>query len=232
MKKITLLLLSITLLTSTPSYAQKLDVDYAQFLKETQKSNNNPDGLNLIWWIPAEFWKLALQNNPEITAQQIEEFCTVMAPYSLFAVVDGQLGDKKAKGEVHYVSYDVLRKSISLIDAEDRIFKPIDNDLLDPTVQTLLSSFKPVLKGMMGKLGENMHFFVFSDLNDEEDRISDPFAKGNVHLQVNNKEFFWRTPLGSLVPQKICPKDQEKLNGAWDYCPFHGDKLMLLPKGE
>jgi len=36
----------------------------------------------------------------------------------------------------------------------------------------------------------------------------------------------WRTPLGSLLPLKICPKDGEGMNGAWNFCPWDGEKLI------
>jgi len=47
-----------------------------------------------------------------------------------------------------------------------------------------------------------------------------------VRLSINKNEYKWRTPLGSLMPVKTCPKDGEKMSGAWDYCPFDGEKLI------
>jgi hypothetical protein len=98
---------------------------------------------------------------------------------------------------------------------------------LDYALQTLLSNLKPVLKNAMGQLGENMNFFVFSDKKENGKRVSDPYAKGNVQLNVRNKEYKWRTPLGTLMPLKYCPKDKEDMNGSWEYCPWDGGKLLL-----
>jgi hypothetical protein len=83
-----------------------------------------------------------------------------------------------------------------------------------------------MLKNAMGQLGENMNFFVFDDIESENKRISDPYLRGNVQISIKNKDYKWRTPLGTLLPLKTCPADGERMNGAWDYCPWDGEKLI------
>ena len=31
--------------------------------------------------------------------------------------------------------------------------------------------------------------------------------------------------MSSLISEKRCPEDDELMNGTWNYCPIHGDKL-------
>ena len=70
-----------------------------------------------------------------------------------------------------------------------------------------------------------MVFYVFkNELEDGSTAIS-PFNTEKLLVKVNDEDFIYRLPLASMVEKKVCPEDQELLNGNWVYCPWHGTKL-------
>lgn len=83
----------------------------------------------------------------------------------------------------------------------------------------------PVLVNMLGPMGQNMHFFLFSSKKKNGQEIAVAKREGAFSVKLDKREFKWRLPLGSLLPPKVCPIDGEKLNGAWKFCPWHGVAL-------
>ncbi len=222
-KQIALYIFISLLFFSNNGFSQKLNGDYAQFLKETQQNSEDPSRSDFVWWIPVEFWRLTLQQNDDFTQDQIDILANMMSKYTIFAVTEGQWSEKNG---TKYASYEDLKSTIQLVCQDTIHLVPFDEKNLEPPVQTLLASFQPLLKNMAGKSGENLHFFVFNGTDVSGNRTADPYSKTRVHLSLNKKDFYWKTPLGSIAPLKICPQDGEKLNGSWDFCPYHGVKLI------
>ncbi len=215
-------LLLFLLFCSTQAFSQESTIDLNKLIDETQISGDDQGQMKLVWWIPLEFWQSVFESDPSITKSQANEIIKILSEYSMFAVVDGIIGPL---GGVTYTPYDSINNNI-LVHGDGEKYKPIPFDDLTPDTQIMMSSFKPVLKNMLGSMGENMHFFVFPDYNDKKERICDPREKGEVVLTVREDEYRWRTPLGSVLPPKQCPADNEVLSGAWEYCPWHGEKLV------
>ena len=84
---------------------------------------------------------------------------------------------------------------------------------------------RPVLSNMLGPMGENMRFFLFPAVDGSGTEIANPTSQNHFAVQLGDHHFRWRLPLGSLLPPKACPDDGQVLNGAWNYCPWHGTKL-------
>ena len=215
-------LIALLIFVSIKSYSQhKVDVD--QLISETQIGNSDPDAMSLVWWIPIEFWIASMENDESVSRGELEEIITALEPYSMFAVVDGVIGPF---GGVTYSHFDDIEKSLELTNNDLKTYQPIDFDNLNADAQALISVFKPLLKNMLGEMGENMHFFVFNDLDGNRDRICDPKSPGKVTLNVMDETYSWKTPLGSLLVPKKCPEDAEEMNGSWMFCPWHGEKLI------
>jgi hypothetical protein len=49
--------------------------------------------------------------------------------------------------------------------------------------------------------------------------------RGQPSIDLFDTHYSWRLPIGSLVLPRTGPVDGEMLNGAWDYCPWHGVRL-------
>ncbi|GAA4280384.1 hypothetical protein [Gaetbulibacter aestuarii] len=221
MKKQITLLFTLGLLTCSMAISQ--EVNFEKFINEIQKTNSEAGEINLTWWIPKEFWEVTFKREKTMQEDQIEELLEILDPYVIFAVVDGEVGPF---GGLTYTPSDSIAKTIKIIDTDNVVYRPIETNNLNPNIQNLLSAFKPILKNMMGQLGENMNFYVFSDRKDSNERLADPLTKGQIQLAYCKKNFIWKFPIGSLLPLKTCPVDNELLNGSWNYCPFHGEALI------
>src|ERR1043165_2964858 len=172
------LLNSITLLLlSCYGFAQSANIDYSQFIRETQKNISESGKVNIVWWIPIEFWEMTLERNNTLSKEDTKKFLESLRPYSMFAVIDAEIG---SMGEFTYTPMETIKENIILLAKNKKKHRPLDYENLDPGLQTLLSVFKPMLKNAMGQLGENMNFFVFDDIESENKRISDPYLRGNV----------------------------------------------------
>lgn len=218
MKTIISLLLLICI--SNTIHAQNED-SYEDLVAQCQLQYGEDGEINLAWWIPVEFWIETFKREESMSITDSEEIISALEPYTIFAIVEGDLG---IFGDVTYKSYESYDKEIQLFDKQGQSYTPQNVDDLEVTVQVMLSTFKPILKGMMGPLGENMHFFVFKDFNNNE-RIADPFADGNLKMKVRDEDLSWRLPIGALLPRKACDVDGETFTGTWNYCPYHGTKL-------
>jgi len=217
-----ILFATLLLLLSVTMFSQKVKIDVDALIDETQISGNNENDMKIIWWIPIEFWQAIFESEQGMTQEQIDGILTVLKPYTMVAVVDGKIGPF---GGVTYIPLEKIKESILLVDQKGVKHEPIKEKNINTNTQNLMSSFKPILKNMLGTMGENMHFFVFPDQDKKNERLNDPAQKGKVMLQLFEEEYSWNTPLGSVVAPKFCPIDNAKMNGSWDYCPWHGDKL-------
>lgn len=204
------------------SFAQDVKVDINALIQETQKMSQSADKMNLIWWIPEDFWRVSLEQNPNISAAQIEEFIKLLHPYTVILAIDGKIGPF---GGVTYESESTIRNNIRLIDIQGNNYRPLSIETITADMKNLLSMMKPVFVNMLGPMGQNMHFFLFPHKNQAGQEIADAKKEGAFSVKLDKSKFKWRLPLGSLLPPKICPVDGEKLSGSWKFCPWHGVEL-------
>jgi hypothetical protein len=204
------------------SFAQDRRVDINALVQETQRMSDRSGEMTLIWWIPEEFWRASLEQDPNMTAAQTEEFIKVLRPYMLIVAVDGNIG---TFGGVTYKSETTIRDSIQIIDSQGTRYRPLGSENVDADTKNFLSMMKPVFVNMLGAIGQNMHFFLFPAKNTMGRNIAVAKSEGAFSVKLDERVFKWRLPLGSLLPAKMCPVDGEKLSGAWKFCPWHGAEL-------
>jgi hypothetical protein len=130
---------------------------------------------------------------------------------------------------VTYKSEDTVRETIQLIDSQGAVYRPLGKEKIDADIRNLLVMMKPMLSNMMGQMGANMNFIVFPSKSAAGQKIADARREGSFAVKLSDSKFEWKLPLGAVLPAKICPVDGERLNGAWKFCPWHGDKLILKP---
>ena len=220
MKRFTALLALTIVFLITSSFTQSVDV--TKLIKETQQTRNADGQLTIAWWIPVEFWEESFRNSDRLSERQANEFIATLRPYLLLAVMDGNM---KPLGSIDYVSYDSIYNSLSFVDQAGNTHRPLSTDEIDSEVNSLLTIMKPMLKNVMGSLGENFNFYVFKDIDKKKNRIADPLRKGEFSFSFCEKSFTWETPLSSLTPPKKCPVDKKEMDGTWTFCPYHGEKL-------
>jgi hypothetical protein len=220
------IILAVTFLcmSADESFAQRINID--ALTSETQKTSTEADRVTVIWWVPEEYWQVTLAQDDKLTPPQIEDFVRPLRQYTVFAVAEGKVG---TYGAITYKPEDEVRKSIRLIDNSGIGYLPVSSDKIDSDTLAVLLMIKPVLANMNGPVGQNMHFVLFPAKDKAGKQIAPATTEGAFSLKFGASEFKWRLPLGSLLPRKICPTDGEELNGAWKFCPWHGEKLVSKP---
>ena len=215
--------LLIVLAAFATTFAQKQPVDVDQLITELQKSaSHTSDELTLVFWIPSEFWRVMLEKEKMPTAQ-IDEVMGVLRPYTIIGTMDGKVG---ANGTTTFRSEAEIRSTMRIVDSAGLEYGPLGKDKLGSGATTLLNAMSPIVRKILGTLGENMHFIVFPGVNAKDESIVDARREGSFRIVLaKGREFTWKLPLGALLPAKKCPVDAAKMNGEWRYCPFHGSEL-------
>ncbi len=213
------LALCFSLLTGA---AEDTAVDLSALTRETQQTSHKEHNLTIIWWIPEDFWRVAMSSNGDVTPNQITRVIKVVHPYTLVAVVDGEFGPF---GGTTYKSEKAIRDQLAIQDANGNSYKPMDLADVSPDLQNLLASMKPMLSNMLGPMGKNFNFYVFPGTTKDKKLIASPKEESTFSVQEGDETFKWRLPLGSLLPPKTCAKCGEKLSGSFKFCPYDGTAL-------
>lgn len=185
----------------------KFEPDVTEMARETQQISHEAGGINTVWWLPEEFWKAALAANPNPTPPQTkifvqEMFLKVVHPYFIVGVSSGKVGPF---GAITYRTEAEVRGLVQLKDNEGSIYEPLPEDKLDSSMLALLDAMKPTLAKTGGAFGENIHFYVFPGSKNDGTRICDPRKEGTCEVDLGERAFKWRLPLGSLLPKQKCP---------------------------
>jgi len=207
--------------------AQENMVDTDALTDELMKWSQEVDEMTLVWWIPEEYWEAIFAQDPDSTVDQAEEFMKVFRPYTILVVIDGKIG---VFGGITYESEATIQASIKLKDSEGTRYLPISEDTIDTDTKNFLSMMEPLFANMLGPMGENMHPFLFPSMNKKNQKIAEAKKEGTFSVELGEREFIWRLPMGSLLPPKICPTCGEKLSGAYKFCPWDGSKLPDMKK--
>ncbi len=214
---------AILIFFSVNLLAQDFKVSVNKLTEETQQLSESPDNLKLVWWIPVEFWKAVFAEDESVPKQQSDEIIEVFSQYTSMAILDGKIGPF---GDVDYKSKDEIYNNLELVDKNNVSYIPLVDSEIDSRTQSILSFMKPVLGNMLGKLGDNMHFFLFQKKDNPLEPIIHPKLEETFSVKLSGEEFHWKLPLGSLLKPKKCPVDGEIMNGSWKYCPHHGKELQ------
>jgi hypothetical protein len=216
--------LAFILSGSGEAAAQAPKLNVAEIVRDTQKSTSGSGEINMVWWLPDEFWQASIAANPDSTPAQYESFRKVVHPYFIIGVVSGKVA---SFGAIVYRPEPEIRLLVQLKDKEGAITKPLAEDKIDPSLAALLGLMKPITARMMGPLGENFQFYIFPGTQKDGGRICDPLKDGSCEVDLGERVFKWRLPLGSLLPKQQCPLCGETLSGAYKYCPYDGTKLVV-----
>jgi hypothetical protein len=193
-----------------------------RLINETQLSSPSSDKVDLVWWIPDEFWIESFKSDPTMTEEQKQEWISMLSDYSIFIVLSGDVG---SFGQVSYKSEELIHKNVSLKDRYNKRYYPLSLNEINSETKYLLEICHQVLGSTIGDMGKNMNWVIFTNQNHKEESLLDPYIPGEFIVSLYNEDYKFRCPLGSLIPAKSCPIDNEKLNGAWEYCPWHGKEL-------
>jgi hypothetical protein len=199
----------------------------SDLLKETQRSSSAQGKLSLVWWLPEEFWTLSWQKSADMTQERQDAFLKAVRPYLLIAVAEGKLG---AIGGAEFLDKDALQASLKVIDSAGKTYAPLPDDQISGDVKNLSALLKSMFGNILGVMGQGLHLFCFPATSAAGIPLADGTKEGEFTVAIGEQSFKWRLPLSTLIPQKVCPVDGEKMSGAWKYCPFHGKPLKEAEK--
>jgi len=222
MKKLHQLLFIAFLIISVNVKGQDFKVSINKLTAETQQLSESPDNLRLVWWIPIEFWEAVFAQDKNMPEEQADEILQVFRQYTLLSTIDGTIG---TFGDISYKSKKQIFNSLEIIDNNNESYFPIREENIDQETKDVITFIKPVLANMLGKMGENMYFFLFQKKDNPGDRIINPIKEEKFTVKLGGEKLQWNLPLSSLLKPKKCPVDNKLMNGSWKYCPFHGVKL-------
>jgi hypothetical protein len=202
------------------------DVDSGVLTQELQRASND-EGIVVAWWMPSEFWAVALGNEKSLTPAQMEEVMKILRQYTFIAVVDGEVGG----AAVDFRDRVAVAKSLSVevVDGAGKGRKVVPVEPVPDDVQPLLQVLVPAMGAAMGNLGRNLHFFVFQD-EEKDTRIFSPFDSGSVVVKLSGREnrqdisLSIERPIDSLLVPRLCANGRPA-HVTWKFCPWDGKKL-------
>ncbi|MCB4236135.1 hypothetical protein LDL59_16780 [Kaistella anthropi] len=77
-------------------------------IEEIQQVKQNQTDMKLVWWIPTEYWEVALQENGSITPQQLEYLKELLNDYTIVAAGDYNLDSES--GVINFSVNDSSKK--------------------------------------------------------------------------------------------------------------------------
>lgn len=204
------------------SFAQEKKIDLNALILETQKLSKSENKLSMVWWVPEEYWRASFEQSPNVNPNLVEAIIKSLSPYIVIIALDGEIGDL---GDINYKSKESIQSTMQIIDAEGNHYFPLANEKIGSQANNFLYLMKPVFANMAGPMGENMNFYLFPSTNEKGINIIDAKKEGKFSVLMDKTEYKWKLPLSSLLASKLCPIDNEVLNGTWKFCPMHGVEL-------
>lgn len=195
--------------------------DLQKLVVETQRSSAVDGTLQIIWWMPQQFWVESMNANPAVPAEARTQVLTVLADYTIIAMMRAKAGalgitDPTAKA-------DLLKNAQVSIDGQ--VIEPLPPEQVSPGAQLLLAQLKPAMASMVGQVGQNLEFVVYPAKGADGKVLVDAEKPGNFTVKLFAQTSSWRLPLGSLLPPRTDPKTGEQFPGNYSFNPYTGNKL-------
>ena len=203
------------------------EVDINALTDQTQVMGGDANSIDLVWWIPVEFWEASLRQTEDMPEVQITQMLAVFRNYAVLGVVQA---DISPFGAFRFFDKDTVMEGLQVqaIDTSGKAHKISHTEPSDPDMRLLLDLMRPILTQAMGNLGENFYFFPLPAFDDEGNRVPSPYEKGELHVTLQRGEktvnLEIELPVDSLFVPRICPNGKPA-HVSWVYCPWSGKKL-------
>lgn len=190
-------------------------------MEETQLMNDDPDRLDMIWWIPREYWVAVNASDPTTSPEDIKDLIDMLEGYELFAIIKGSIN---SFGGVNFSSPQETFSSFKAT-YKDTPLTIISEDEVPSNLKLVFNIMKPIMQNILGPMGENMNFVVAEKQESSSVIPIDIFGSEILSLNLGDYSQTIQFPLNSVLKEKICPKGAQRFSGKWNYCPFHGSTL-------
>lgn len=224
MKKFIFALLLSAILCNVQSQ-ESMAIDQIELIKDLQIWDKEGNNMTLAFWIPTSYWRIALSESENTMTESIDLLEEIFGNYVFISIADLTIDSYDAS--LSYTPDSIIRQTISITDNKDIQYLPIPQEEIPFNERYIIESLKPMFKQMLGQMGEGMNFYLFEVKDSEGNNIINEAEEGQFTLAYAEHNFTWNLPIPSLLPPKYCPVDNEKMKGNWNYCPIHGEKLIL-----
>jgi hypothetical protein len=72
--------------------ARAQDMDLQAVVRDTQIMRQNGNSMDLVWWMPIEFWRGSFAKSPGISAKQLDELVGTIDDYIILSVLESTVG--------------------------------------------------------------------------------------------------------------------------------------------
>lgn len=203
------------------------EVDLNALTNETQVMGGDTRSLDLVWWIPLEFWEATFRQSGDLPPEQVDELLGVLQHSSVLAVVQA---DVSTFGAFRFYDKEKVMSGLRIeaFDASGKSEIISHTEPSDPEVRLLLDQMRPVLAQAMGNLGENFYFFPLPATNDDGERTPSPLESGRLRVTLQRdggpSVVEIELPIDALFVPRVCPNGKPA-HVSWVYCPWSGKKL-------
>lgn len=197
-----------------------------ELAQDTQRLSSQPDGLELVWWLPSVYWQAAAQTAGLPEADKAA-FLRAFDGYVMVATVQGTMG---LAGVDRFMDAREALADLRLVDTAGKTHLSLPDEQVPVPLKTMLGVMKPILANMIGPMGSNMHFAVFEDRDAEGKPLFDPLGSGRIRILTDRNSYSFRLPLGSLLPSRQDPVTGDVFPGDYLYSPYTGAPLQSAPQ--
>jgi len=183
-----------------------------------------PDTATLFWWLPVEGLEAMVRLDPNVKSADVEPLMAMCRPYTIVGFVVGELRNDLT---MRWTPPDQVLAHLSAANGSGQAVKPVPQVPQD--LEQILGVLKMLFRQLLGPMGENFSFAVFSDKLPDGARLADPGRRGKFTVSLTgisglkDASATWRLPL-DLGKVKQCGKCRETVKAAWEYCPWCGAK--------
>jgi len=192
------------------------DVELMSLMKDLVVTTKNGQNMKQVMLMPPEYWYVALNDSP-MAGAFVDEFTAGFEGHFVVAALDLDIGA--------FGNFESNEMDLTFIGTDGSQNKPLNEQDLPSEMKTVLNVMKPMMGSMLGELGSNYEFLVFSSVNANNETIIDLYGADSVSFIISDTTLDINFPLNALVVEKICPTDNKTLSGSWKYCPWHGTTL-------
>lgn len=217
-----LLFIGCFCLATTTSLAQQpKKINSSDFINECVRNNGEIPNKQMVLWLPVDFWKI-IGVDMKLPDDYVSNVVYEMSKYMVFCVVDYGMSN----GQMVFRTADEIRPSLKLIDSAKAISLPLADKDISEKASEIVARLQPALARVLGQFGSGMQIFLFDGRGHNGQPEFDVRTSNRFSLSWDNASMTWRLPFSSVLPPKVCPVDDEPMKGNWDFCPFHGVKLI------
>lgn len=212
-------LISIPLLTNGQG---ETEISVTDLIKEIQQTRKKDNKMSFVWWVPNEYWGIAIKDNKQIPKEAVIELENVFKDYVMIWACDLTIN---LDGTMDYTGEEEIKKHIAIIDDNNVKHLPLSKNQIEGAAFAVAENMKPFFAQALGQMGRGIYFYFFKIKDDSGKNVINATLPGEFKVIHLNSEFYWKLPLTTLLPPKFCPIDKEKMKGNWIFCPIHGQKL-------